>query len=286
VAGLRPAVRRMRLRNVVSRLRASVGPIVERRGELVSLSADVDVDVDRSRSSRAPPTRRRRRVTRDRDAGGRARAGAALGPLLPDSPYADWGARPRERARRVHVGLLDCSRRSRAAARRRHRDRPVEKAIEVEPYEEDRYLRAAEICSTSATGCGRRAARARAGRGRQARGAGRPAAGRARCATAQRTAAAAAAARSRPPAQRALCAGARLVPVRGPCRSGVPDRRGSRASNHFAGQGRLYRPRRPRCRTAWSGADGCRPEEPCRSPARAAPARPDHPARPADGLAR
>lgn len=151
-----PQSGRMRLRNVVSRIRASVGPIVERRGELVALSSGVKVDVDRfeelARAAHAAAEAGDAQTATE--IGERALA-LHLGPLLPDSPYADWALVPRERARRLHVGLLDLL--ASTAFQRGDVDAALallERAIEEEPYEEERYLHAAEIC----LGAGRRGA--------------------------------------------------------------------------------------------------------------------------------
>jgi DNA-binding SARP family transcriptional activator len=66
------------------------------------------------------------------------------GDLLPEDPYEPWLERPRERARRIALELLDLC--SDVATERGDLDevrRFVELAIELAPYDEHRYLRAA-----------------------------------------------------------------------------------------------------------------------------------------------
>lgn len=139
---------RMRLRNVVSRIRASAGPIVERREELVCLAPQVEVDVElfTQLARAAHAAAELGDLAAAAETGERALA-LLRGPLLPDSPYADWALVARERAQRVHVGLLDLL--AETAARRGDVDAALallERAVETEPYEEQRYLRAADLC--------------------------------------------------------------------------------------------------------------------------------------------
>lgn len=138
---------RMRLRNVVSRIRASVGPVVERRGELVSLAAGVEVDIERFEGlARAAHAAAEAGDAVTATAVGERALALYLGPLLPDSPYADWALVPRQRVRRLHVELLDLL--ATTAVQRDDVDSALallERAIEAEPYEEARYLRAAQI---------------------------------------------------------------------------------------------------------------------------------------------
>lgn len=89
-----PLRSRQRLRNVLSRLRSAVGPVVQRAGEALVLASDVVVDAQRfddlvESALRAPSADVPRR------------AGEALalwaGPPLPEWPYEDWAAVHRER---------------------------------------------------------------------------------------------------------------------------------------------------------------------------------------------
>jgi DNA-binding SARP family transcriptional activator len=82
------------------------------------------------------------------DSPGRARAALDryTGTLLPDLPYADWAAEPRERLRARQLALLDLL----AAAAEQAGDadealRFLEQAIEVDRFDESRYLQAARL---------------------------------------------------------------------------------------------------------------------------------------------
>jgi DNA-binding SARP family transcriptional activator len=75
----------------------------------------------------------------------RAAIASYRGDLLPDDPYEPWAAGHRERLRRRALQLLDLC--AEDAAARHDLDeacRFLERAIELAPYEEDRYLHVAE----------------------------------------------------------------------------------------------------------------------------------------------
>ena len=135
-----PASGRQRLRNALHRLRGTAPGLVERVGDLLVLCGAAEIDV----------------VLFERDARsaleagehGSARLAVARyrGPLLPDDRYEDWAATPRERLDRLMLALLDAA----AAAARRAGDtdealRCIERAVELDPYDESRYLRGAEL---------------------------------------------------------------------------------------------------------------------------------------------
>jgi DNA-binding SARP family transcriptional activator len=66
------------------------------------------------------------------------------GELLPEDRYEDWAEKPRQRARRAMLDLLDLC--ASEAARRGDLDgvrRMVERTIEFAPYDDLRYLHAA-----------------------------------------------------------------------------------------------------------------------------------------------
>jgi DNA-binding SARP family transcriptional activator len=66
------------------------------------------------------------------------------GDLLPDDPYESWAIAPRERLRRRAVALLDlCAARASATHDLDDAVRCIERAIELVPDEEERYLEAA-----------------------------------------------------------------------------------------------------------------------------------------------
>jgi hypothetical protein len=98
---------RPRLRNVVSRIRSAVGPVVDRREDLLVLAPEVVVDSERFEQLARQALAVGR--TDPEEAGARAAAAVELyaGPLLPDAPYDEWAVGDRERVRRRFVALLD-----------------------------------------------------------------------------------------------------------------------------------------------------------------------------------
>ena len=139
-----PSTGRTRLRSVLARLRRSCGDIVERRGDSLALAAGAQVDAA-AFSERAG----RAMVWADEaDAVKLAREAWSLfrGELLPFDTYVDWTAGPRERIRHRAVAVLDLLADDAAA-----RGRPLEatayleRAVDLQPYDEDRYLIAAEL---------------------------------------------------------------------------------------------------------------------------------------------
>jgi DNA-binding SARP family transcriptional activator len=136
-----PAAGRPRLRTVLARIRHAVGPeLIVRRGDEISLGEGVVVDATRF----------------DELAGAALSSGdepglvAALdgyrGELLPADRYEDWTAVPRERLTRTALEVLDrLADRAEEAGDADRAARFLERAIEADPYEEDRYLRAAGL---------------------------------------------------------------------------------------------------------------------------------------------
>ena len=106
---------------------------------------------------------------RSREAVSAARAALARygGDLLPDDHYEPWAELPRERLRRQALSLLDlCAASAAQAGDLDEAVRCLERAIELAPDEEERYLTAARHLLTQ----GRRgAARAMVGRARRGR---------------------------------------------------------------------------------------------------------------------
>jgi DNA-binding SARP family transcriptional activator len=134
---------RARIRNVLSRVRGQLGPVLLRDHHDIALATDVEVDCMRFEQDAG----RALRVPTDGDADAAARrAVSCYGELLPADRYADWTAVPRERMRRKYVALLDM-----LATHAEVAADPVacldwlDRAIEVEPYDDSRYLGAARI---------------------------------------------------------------------------------------------------------------------------------------------
>lgn len=134
---------RARLRNVLSRLRAGCGDLLVRDGATVALAEDVVVDL-----ALFDAYARRALASDDGDEHAEELAKRALAMsadvLLPEDLYRDWAAAPRERVRRHRLALLDLLA-DRAVARGdvTAADRRWQEAIDLEPYDEARYVTAA-----------------------------------------------------------------------------------------------------------------------------------------------
>ena len=138
------AAGRNRLRTTLSRLRAEAGDIVVRNGETLSVSTELRVDLHEFERD----ARRALALGEAEPSLAVAVASSAMaryrGDLLPEDPYEPWLERPRDRAKRIALELLDLS--SDIATDRGDLDevrRVVELAIELAPYDEHRYLRVA-----------------------------------------------------------------------------------------------------------------------------------------------
>ncbi len=135
---------RNRLRTTLSRLRAEAGDVVVRDGDALSLASDLRVDLHEFERE---AHRALALVSAEPNAALGVAASAMAryrGDLLPGDPYEPWLERPREHARRVALELLDLC--SDVATERGDLDevrRFVERAIDLAPYDEHRYLRAA-----------------------------------------------------------------------------------------------------------------------------------------------
>ena len=141
-----PEAARNRLRTVLNRLRAEAGGVVVRSGDLLELRPDVSVDLaafeaDARRALALGPGEPTLSVSLARTAIARYR-----GEVLPEVPYEDWAIRARERARLTMLRLLDlCADVATARGDLDEMRRVVETTIELAPYDDDRYLRAASI---------------------------------------------------------------------------------------------------------------------------------------------
>ncbi len=134
---------RSRLRNTLNRLRSRSGEVVERRAELLELSASVVSDVagfERAAAEALAAPRHRR--------AGLARRAVAryAGDLLPGDRYEDWAAGPRERLRRRYLSLVDLL--AADAEERGDLDeaiRQLDVAIACEPLDDSRPTHAARL---------------------------------------------------------------------------------------------------------------------------------------------
>jgi DNA-binding SARP family transcriptional activator len=140
------ATGRNRLRTVLGRLRETAREALVRDGDLLALGAGVRLDL--------AEFHREAREARALFAGDPGAAVAVArsavaryrGELLPDDLYEAWAEEPREAARRAMLDVLDLC--ATEAARQGNLDearRMVERSLELAPYEDDRYLRVAEI---------------------------------------------------------------------------------------------------------------------------------------------
>ena len=137
---------RRRLRNVLTRLRDACGDVLERRGDCLLLAPDVRVDLHAFDIEADAATA----ALRDGCADGSLRARVALGlarhELLPEDRYAGWAADARGRHHRRMLELLDrLADAAAAAGDGREAVRVLLEAIDIEPYDEDRYVRAAVL---------------------------------------------------------------------------------------------------------------------------------------------
>jgi DNA-binding SARP family transcriptional activator len=141
------AAGRNRLKNLLSRLRAAVGDVLVRDGEVVALAAGVESDA-------AAFEQEARQALGSLAAGDQVRAATLArsaveryrGDLLPADPYETWAAEPRERLRLRCLELLDLlAARAEASGEADESARLVQRAIDAEPHDEQRYLKLAAL---------------------------------------------------------------------------------------------------------------------------------------------
>lgn len=146
-----PRTGRRRLRTVLARLPHVGHRLLMRRGEAIHLAPEAVVDVQgfEAASEAALADRAAGRASWIHHA--RQALGIYRGDLLGRGPAADWALAPRERLRRRYLLLLDAVA---AEADPTEALGLLERAIEADPGDESRYLRAAELLA----GQGRRGA--------------------------------------------------------------------------------------------------------------------------------
>lgn len=138
-----PAVGRNRLRNVLLRVRQRHGPIVERRGRTIALADDVTVDVREFERLAAEALGATEPSVAERL--GREALELHRGELCPVHPFEAWAAAPRTAVRQRWLALVDrlaelaAARGDLATALARFED-----AVAADPWDEDRYLDAAQ----------------------------------------------------------------------------------------------------------------------------------------------
>lgn len=141
-----PESGRNRLRTVLNRLKADVGELVSREGELLALRPEVRVDL----AAFEAEARRALALGTSEPTLSVALARSAItkyrGDLLPEDPYEEWAVRPRERVRRTMLQLLDlCADAAASTGDLDEMRRVVEMTIDLAPYDDERYLRAASL---------------------------------------------------------------------------------------------------------------------------------------------
>ncbi len=144
-----PGVGTRRLRNVLWRVRAASGELLERDDNFIRLAQDAVTDVGRFRQLGEEAVRR---DTPPDDAVRFAREALLLyrGELLPGDRYADWAAGYRESFARLHIQLLDLL--LEEAVTHEHLQEALallDRLIDADPYEENHYLRTAELLARS-----------------------------------------------------------------------------------------------------------------------------------------
>lgn len=135
---------RNRLRTVLNRLRAAAGEVIVRDGDALLLAPEVRVDLtlfeaEGRKALALGPAEPALAVATARSAITRYR-----GDVLPADLYEQWAERPREHARRTMLALLDLC--ADVASDRGDLDearRVTELTIDLAPYDDARYLRAA-----------------------------------------------------------------------------------------------------------------------------------------------
>ena len=145
-----PGRARARLSNVLSRVRERCGPLLVRAGDLVELAPEARVDADEFREQ----VDRALDLQPDDPAAAERLAQAAVrrygGDLFPGEPYAHWAEGPRQQLRQRQLAALGLL--AAAAERRGDADEALQhlqRGIELDPYDEARYLRAAAVLDTA-----------------------------------------------------------------------------------------------------------------------------------------
>ncbi len=144
------AAGRNRMRNVLSRLRSSAGDLLVRDGDGIALSDGTTCDVLEFEVH----ARKARDALSEGDVGaaaswGRAALAHCTGDLLPEDRYETWAEEPRQRFNAARLELIDII--AGEAEERADIDeaiRQVERAIEIQRYDEIRYVRLATLLAS------------------------------------------------------------------------------------------------------------------------------------------
>jgi DNA-binding SARP family transcriptional activator len=133
-----------RLRTVLNRLRDAAGDVVVREDRQLCLGPDVHTDVQAFTDDGRRAMLLAAGGSREAVSAARAALARYGGDLLPADPYEPWAELPRQRLRNQALGLLDlCADWAARAGDLDEAVRCLERAIELAPDEEERYLSAA-----------------------------------------------------------------------------------------------------------------------------------------------
>lgn len=139
-----------RLRNLLSRLRAADGELLKRDGQMIALGSGFEIDAQLfDAQARAALSARSAGDARRAAILARAALARYRGELLPDDRLEDWTAAARERLQIRYVEILDLL----ASDAEGHAEideaaRLIQRAIEAEPYDEQRYLQLARLLAS------------------------------------------------------------------------------------------------------------------------------------------
>jgi DNA-binding SARP family transcriptional activator len=145
--GVDPATGRNRLKNLLSRLRAAVDDVLVRDEQTVMLATGSSSDAVMFEAEGARALKARSRGDLLQAAAlARSAVDRYRGDLLPADRYKAWAAEPRERLRLLYLELLDLlALRAQATGDVDEAARLVKRAIDAEPYDEERYVRLAGL---------------------------------------------------------------------------------------------------------------------------------------------
>jgi DNA-binding SARP family transcriptional activator len=133
-----------RLRTVLSRLKEAAGDVVVRDDRQLCLGPGVHTDVQAFTGDARRAMLLAAGGSREAVSAARAALARYGGDLLPGDPYEPWAELPRQRLRNQALGLLDlCADWAARAGDLDEAVRCLERAIELAPDEEERYLSAA-----------------------------------------------------------------------------------------------------------------------------------------------
>ena len=142
-----------RLRTVLNRLKDAAGEVIVREDRLLCLGPDVHTDVQAFTDDAGRATSLATAGSREAVSAARAALARYRGDLLPEDPYEPWAELPRQRLRNQALGLLDlCADRAARAGDLDEAMRRLDRAIELAPDEEERYLTAARHLLTQGRG--------------------------------------------------------------------------------------------------------------------------------------